>query len=1381
MGGKKKKSAGQAAGPVATAGGAAAAGRTGAAAVGTGVAEEPKKQTGGNKPVKSGKESKSKAPKTYSLANTAQVDTGGVSDKSILKVSIQADLEKKIIKLINDFRQENGDKGPISGRLTSKKLLDLYTALQKFNFKREHIEEAMKSSVLYGGDLHSALDWLCLNLNDEELPDGFSQQMQEESQKSRPRFQPPVQQKPVAQSPKAPNNTHKETPKATEKDEAASMKDWILRYAEQSSEEEEEEEEQEGGKKRHNPELDEKFDPNDRYLILTAQLYDAKEMAAAAKTKGDKAGQRSAQDRIRIIQQEMKQLESHPMFNPAIKVVDAPQKEKKTLPVSEEKEVLGFNLFEQAEKAPPKEKVVKKNEPKDIRNFDYTARSWTGKSPKQFLIDWVRKNLPKSPAPAFHKVAAGRYWRCKVRVQRADDVLEVCPTILTEDSMQAQHLAATLALYNLVKGQSVHQLLPPTYRDVWLEWRDSEQLQQEESRTAANKPRDQFISRLLTRLKQQQNQSRGENSGSQEQLGQSGADDEEPEESWESLASLDIGERGEEVEDKSEKTGGRREGALEAARELLMKLKKSPLAQKLKAEREQLPVFQHRHRVLEALQRHPVVVVAGETGSGKSTQIPQFLLEELLTGGKAAQSCNIVVTQPRRISAMSLACRVSQEMGCEDGPGSKSSLCGYQIRMENQSGDWTRLLYCTTGVLLRKLQHDRHLSSLTHIIVDEVHERSVQSDFLLTILKDVVMRRSDLQLILMSATVDCHKFSSYFNRCPVITIPGRTFPVEVFHLEDIVEQTGYVLEKDSEYSQKILEEEEEVSISVTQKGGKTLQHQEVIVRDSSSGWDLGPDLDHFSSRTRQVLQYMNPNKINMDLLVDLIDYLDKSPQFADVDGAVLVFLPGLAHIQQLYDLVSSDKRFRDKNRYRVVALHSTLSSKDQAAAFTVPPAGVRKIVLSTNIAETGVTIPDVVFVIDTGKTKENKYHESSQMSSLVETFVSKASALQRQGRAGRVRNGFCFRLYPKYRFDAFMDYSIPEILRVPLEELCLHIMKCQYGSPEDFLSRALDAPQPQSVSNAVNLLRKIGACHPDSHVLTPLGHHLASLPVNVKIGKMLIYGAILGCLEPIATIAAAITEKSPFSTPMNRKEEANLAKAALALSNSDHLTIYNAYLGWKNSQTEGQRSEMSYCRKHFLNRTALITIEDVKHELMKMMEQVGFWSSRSKQQQTSSLSKQQISILNAVLTAGLYDSVGRVLVTPSVDVLERVACTVETPQGKAQVHPSSVNRNLQTHGWLLYQEKVKYTKIYLRDTTLISPFPMLLFGGDIDIQHRERLITLDGWIHFQAPVRIGVIFKHLRKLMDSLLEKKLENPRMNLEGETTIQMILDLIKSEHAV
>uniref|UniRef100_A0A8C2CJ36 ATP-dependent RNA helicase DHX29 n=1 Tax=Cyprinus carpio TaxID=7962 RepID=A0A8C2CJ36_CYPCA len=1262
------------------------------------------------------------------------------------QVVIQPELEKKVIKLINDYRQEHADKGPISGRLTSKKLLDLYTALQMFRFKTEHIEEAMKSSMLYGGDLHSALDWLCLNLRDDELPEGFSQKMQEEKQKTRPKFQAPKEDEKQTVA-------KKEASKEDEKPKAKVMKEWILRYAEQSEDQSSEDNEIKGSSV-INPELEEKFVPNDRYLLLSAQLYDAKEMAAESKAKKDKAGQRTAQDRIRVIQQEMKSLESHPMFNSAIKVKDTPKEEKKPVTLTDGKEDLSFSIFEQAD-APPAEKTEKKeNEPKDIRNFDYTSRSWTGKSPKQFLIDWCRKNLPKSPPPSFQKVAVGRYWKC--RYVRPNDVLEVCPTILTEDGMQAQHLGATLALFNLVKGQSVHQLLPLTYREVWLEWRDSEQKEEEQTRSAINKPRDQFIAHLLTRLKQQQTL--------QPQAEQQGLQDAELEDSWENL---DMQE-----DHEPQCKGGFM--AEETSRRLFLKLRSSALARRLLVEREQLPVFQQRQMVLEALRRHRVLVIAGETGSGKSTQIPQLILEELLANGEAAQPCNVVVTQPRRISATSLASRVSQELGlC-----GKTSLCGYQIRMENRSGDATRLLYCTTGVLLRKLQQDRLLSSLTHIIVDEVHERSVQSDFLLTILKEVVHKRSDLHLILMSATVDCQKFASYFNRCPVVTIPGRTFPVEVFHLEDIVEETGYVLEKDSEYSQKFVEEEEEVSINITQKGGKTFQHQELIMRDSGSGLDLGPELDHFSKRTRHVLQYMNPNKINMDLILDILEYLDKSPQFRDVDGAVLIFLPGLAHIQQLYDLVTTDKRFSSKDRYKLVALHSTLSSQDQSSAFTVPPPGVRKIVLSTNIAETGVTIPDVVFVIDTGKTKENRYHESSQMSSLVETFVSKASALQRQGRAGRVQEGFCFRLYPKFRYNSFIDYSIPEILRVPLEELCLHIMlstnfKCEYGSPEDFLCQALDAPQQQAVCNAVSLLRKIGACQQDSYTLTPLGHHLAALPVNVKIGKMLIFGAIFGCLEPIATIAAAMSEKSPFVTPMNRKEEANLAKSALAVANSDHMTIYNAYLRWKSSRSEGTRAEMAFCQRHFLSRNALLTIEDVKQELIRMVEQAGFTVS-SKPSRTprsrpgapkalGSLSQQDVSVLKAVLTAGLYDSLGRILCTPSLDVQERVVCVAETAQGKAHVHPSSVNRFLQTHGWLLFQEKVKYTKVFLRDTTLISPLSMLLFGGDIDVQHRERLISLDGWICFQAPVRIGVIFKHLRKLIDSLLERKLANPKMNLE------------------
>uniref|UniRef100_A0A8C0HQ16 RNA helicase n=1 Tax=Buteo japonicus TaxID=224669 RepID=A0A8C0HQ16_9AVES len=1082
-------------------------------------------------------------------------------DKSVLKVMINGNLEKRIIDVINDHKNQNDDKGMISRRLTAKKLQDVYMALQRFSFKTDHIEEAMKNTLLYGGDLHSALDWLCLNLPDDALPEGFSQQFEEQQQKPRAKFCSPVSQ--CEPPPHSVDNKKKENGPETKmnggKEKEVSMKEWILRYAEQQSDEEKNESVKESD--------EEKFDPNERYVHLAAKLSEEKDQASISKQDKDKQGQKVAQEKIRRIQQEMAILEEHPVFNPAIKISNQQQNEKKKPPLPQPQETtLNLSVLEKPDGA-AKEDKVKKKEPLDIRNFDYSARSWTGKSPKQFLIDWCRKNFPKSPNPAFEKVPVGKYWKCRVRITKSsDDVMAMCPTIVTEDSMQAQHLAATLALYHLTKGQN--------------------------------------------------------------------------------------------------------------------------------------------------------------------------------------------------------------------------SLCGYQIRMESRTGEATRLLYCTTGVLLRKLQEDGLLSSISHVIVDEVHERSVQSDFLLVILKEILHKRSDLHLILMSATVDSEKFSSYFSHCPILRISGRSYPVEIFHVEDVIEATGYVLEKDSEYCQKFLEEEEEeVRINVTGKGGSTTKYQEYVPIQSGSGIDLAPYYAKYSSRTQQAIFYMNPYKINLELILELLAYLDRSPQFKNIEGAVLIFLPGLAHIQQLYDLISTDRRFNLRDR--LIALHSVLSTQDQAAAFTIPPLGIRKIVLATNIAETGITIPDVVFVIDTGRTKENRYHESSQMSSLEETFVSKASALQRQGRAGRVRDGFCFRMYTRDRFESFMEYSVPEILRVPLEELCLHIMKCNLGSPEDFLSRALDPPQQQVIGNAMNLLRKIGACLLNEPKLTPLGQHLAALPVNVKIGKMLIFGAIFGCLDPVATLAAVMTEKSPFTTPIGRKDEADLAKSSLAMAVSDHITIYNAYLGWKRARQEGgYRAEMTYCRRNFLNRTSLLTLEDVKQELIRVVRAAGFtapitqcgWDGNGA---TQSLSLHEIALLKAVLTAGLYDNVGKIMYTKSVDITEKLACMVETAQGKAQVHPSSVNRDLQTYGWLLYQEKVRYTKVYLRETTLISPFPILLFGGDIEVQHRERLLTVDGWIHFQAPVKIAVIFKQLRVLIESVLKKKLENPKMSLEDDKVLHIIKELIKTEN--
>ncbi|XP_074993757.1 ATP-dependent RNA helicase DHX29 isoform X5 [Calonectris borealis] len=1114
MGGRNKKQRAGSAAQTASAATAAARARA-AAEAGAAAAAEAGSRAAPRLPPASKEPRVKQGPKTYSFSSTTDSSAAANLDKSVLKVMINGNLEKRIIDVINDHKNQNDDKGMISRRLTAKKLQDVYMALQRFSFKTEHIEEAMKNTLLYGGDLHSALDWLCLNLPDDALPEGFSQQFEEQQQKPRAKFCSPVSQ--CEPPPRLVDNRKKENGPETKemnvgKEKEMSMKEWILQYAEQQSDEEKNESVKETD--------EEKFDPNERYGHLAAKLSEAKEQASISKQDKDKQGQKAAQEKIRRIQQEMAILEEHPVFNPAIKISNQQQNEKKKPPSPQPQETtLNLSLLEKPDGA-AKEDKVKKKEPLDVRNFDYSARSWTGKSPKQFLIDWCRKNFPKSPNPAFEKVPVGKYWKCRVRITKSsDDVMAMCPTIVTEDSMQAQHLAATLALYHLTKGQ--------------------------------------------------------------------------------------------------------------------------------------------------------------------------------------------------------------------------------------------------------------------------VHERSVQSDFLLVILKEILHKRSDLHLVLMSATVDSEKFSSYFSHCPILRISGRSYPVEIFHVEDVIEATGYVLEKDSEYCQKFLEEEEEVTINVTSKGGSTTKYQEYVPIQSGSGIDLAPSYAKYSSRTQQAIFYMNPYKINLELILELLAYLDRSPQFKNIEGAVLIFLPGLAHIQQLYDLISTDRRFNLRDRHRLIALHSVLSTQDQAAAFTIPPLGIRKIVLATNIAETGITIPDVVFVIDTGRTKENRYHESSQMSSLEETFVSKASALQRQGRAGRVRDGFCFRMYTRDRFESFMEYSVPEILRVPLEELCLHIMKCNLGSPEDFLSRALDPPQQQVIGNAMNLLRKIGACLLNEPKLTPLGQHLAALPVNVKIGKMLIFGAIFGCLDPVATLAAVMTEKSPFTTPIGRKDEADLAKSSLAIAVSDHITIYNAYLGWKRARQEGgYRAEMTYCRRNFLNRTSLLTLEDVKQELIRVVRAAGFaapttqcgWDGNGA---TQSLSLHEIALLKAVLTAGLYDNVGKIIYTKSVDITEKLACMVETAQGKAQVHPSSVNRDLQTYGWLLYQEKVRYTKVYLRETTLISPFPILLFGGDIEVQHRERLLTVDGWIHFQAPVKIAVIFKQLRVLIESVLKKKLENPKMSLEDDKVLHIIKELIKTEN--
>lgn len=381
--------------------------------------------------------------------------------------------------------------------------------------------------------------------------------------------------------------------------------------------------------------------------------------------------------------------------------------------------------------------------------------------------------------------------------------------------------------------------------------------------------------------------------------------------------------------------------------------------------------------------------------SGKSTQVPSFLLEHQLLLGKP---CKIYCTEPRRISAISLAKRVSEELGEGKGDlGTNRSLVGYSIRLEAKTSRETRLVFATTGIVMRMLEGSNDLQEITHLVLDEVHERTIDSDFLLIVLKKLLERRKDLKVVLMSATVDAERFSKYLNGAPVLTVPGRTFPVRVAYLEDAVELTGYTVDQRSQ--EKVTELDDDVEPEV----------------DTSSKPELIKELRQYSARTRNTLAQMDEYRIDFDLIVQLISRIAVDPEYVPFSKAILVFLPGIAEIRTLNDMLLGDRMFAEQ--WLVYPLHSTIATDEQEAAFLIPPPGMRKIVLATNIAETGITIPDVTCVIDAGKHREMRFDERRQLSRLIDSFISRANAKQRRGRAGRVQEGLCFHLFTKYRHD----------------------------------------------------------------------------------------------------------------------------------------------------------------------------------------------------------------------------------------------------------------------------------------------------------------------------------------------------------------------------
>ncbi|KAK0708586.1 P-loop containing nucleoside triphosphate hydrolase protein [Lasiosphaeris hirsuta] len=988
-----------------------------------------------------------------------------------------------------------------------------------------------------------------------------------------------------------------------------------------------------------------------------------------------------------------------------------------------------------------------------IRDFG----KWTGVSPMRALEEACRSR-DSSVRISYHLLSdvsfANRHavnirWSKQQEVPAPPDIpeLEVFTTptqyvfrmvsIATPDTKQSEAYIATTALFFIfgssAKDEKVSLRLPATWKDLWSEFAEARRNKADEQ--------DRIVVKHLRDLVRTRTEQELEDGvlihGAFKGRGQ-------PKNSTDS-------------EQSDHERAKRQPFGPEYYQNIWMHKWHSPKFQHMLVSRMQLPMWQFRQQVVELVDREQVVIICGETGCGKSTQVPSFLLEHQLLLGKP---CKIYCTEPRRISAISLARRVSEELGEDKRDlGTPRSLVGYSIRLESNTSRETRLVFATTGIVMRMLEGSNDLSEITHLVLDEVHERSIDSDFLLIVLKKLLLRRKDLKVVLMSATVDADKFSSYLGGAPVLTVPGRTFPVQVAYLEDAVELTGYCL--DQKPQEKVAELDDDLEAEA----------------DNSSKPELIKELKNYSPRTRNTLAQMDEYRIDFDLMVQLITRIAVDPFYAPYSKAVLVFLPGIAEIRTLNDMLSGDRMFADQ--WLVYPLHSTIATEDQEAAFLVPPPGMRKIVLATNIAETGITIPDVTCVIDTGKHREMRFDERRQLSRLIDTFISRANAKQRRGRAGRVQEGLCFHLFTKYRHDKVMsDHQTPEMLRLSLQDLAIRVKICKIGGIEETLGEALDPPSAKNMRRAIDALVDVRALTASTEELTPLGLQLARLPLDVFLGKLILLGAVFKCLDMAITVAAILSSKSPFVAPFGQRNQADTIRKAFRKGDSDLLTVYNAYSAWKRvcQAATGGGAEFQFCRKNFLSPPTLANIEDLKGQLLVSIVDSGFLQMTTEERQA----------LNRLRFGGkrrqqvFFDVPTRVNINSDNDVVcQSVIAWSFYPKllirdvsgGKGlrnvgnnqtiSLHPSSVNKGNNDLRWLSYYHIMQSKGFYnAHETTAVDAFSVALLCGDVRADLYSGVLILDGnRARFAvSDWKTMLVMKVLRARLRDLLTRSFKSP-----------------------
>ena len=653
-----------------------------------------------------------------------------------------------------------------------------------------------------------------------------------------------------------------------------------------------------------------------------------------------------------------------------------------------------------------------------------------------------------------------------------------------------------------------------------------------------------------------------------------------------------------------------------------------------------LPVSARREEIREAVAKHQIVIVCGETGSGKTTQLPKILLEM----GRG-QSGLIGHTQPRRIAARTVAARIAEELKVELG-----GLVGYKIRFSERVGPRTVVKVMTDGILLAETQGDRRLAAYGTLILDEAHERSVNIDFLLGFLKRLLPQRPDLKLLITSATIDADRFSKHFNGAPVIEVSGRLYPVEQRYRP---------------------------------VGGDA----EDTTRDEEE-----------------------------DALADAVDELSR-----EGTGDVLVFLPGEREIRDAADTL----RKRLKPGTELLPLFSRLSAADQDRIFR--PGAARRIVLATNVAETSLTVPRIRYVVDTGVAKVKRYSYRNKVEQLRVESISQAAAMQRAGRCGRVADGICIRLYSEDDFKARPRFSDPEVLRSSLAAVILRALSLDLGRVEEF--PFVDPPSPKAVSDGYDLLAELGAVD-EERALTPLGRELARLPLDPRVGRMLLGARAEGCLEQMLVIAAALSVQDPRERPLEKQAAADERHAKFADERSDYL----AYLKlWKVQEQPGLRK---FCRDNFLSIARMREWKDVHRQLQETVGELEWKSSRA-----DPAKPEGFRAVHRALLTGLLGNVG---------MKKDEESSYTGARGiKFWIHPGSWTK--RPGRWVVAAELVETTRLYARTVAGIDPQWLEELGAHLLKRSREnphweksraQVVALERGMLYGLPVYLNRRVNH---------------------------------------